>query len=1801
MPQEEGPLGGITDDMLSLLKSPLPMEEKKAEPVAVPQMEEKHGITPEMWSIFQTPPPAAPPAAPVPAAAKSVPEETPEEWAARIERQFRRERQAFEPPVERSLPGEVAASIGRGVLGIAKLPFEVAKIVGADVLGSQTAKRTLEPILWKFEEAAQSPLLRPSTSAGKPIELDRILEDPSGVAQQIAENVTNPSFWAAQVPEAALSMVPFFAGNLGARIAGQAFKYGKAIKAIQASEYLSEAEKAAKLADIGEKLARLGTIGGYGAGMAMEATQAEEQLRQYEEESGKRVNWGPRVLAILGTGLVSGSLEALSMERIFFGKHGAPSLEGMVEKLFEGKGGSILARKVLDSIATEGTTEGAQQIVQNAFAKIGYNPDQKLTEGVVESILIGAAVGGLAGNAEIFHEAVRQYAPYLKELKTRAEAERQARLAALPEFMPIYRTTPTAATAEREFIPVPTEAEEAAARRAEEERVAALPETSPIYRTGPAPGVPMEPLPAGAPPVVPLRGLEADILKEPGPEPTEVSPTKPMDFTGRRPGWPAETLDLERRLDSLLRLVDEEDDPRAAREIHNLLLAHRAEVEAALTPPQTAQPGMLPVIRRVDELYRRVEETGDVEAARELHHLLVGNRERLTGMTREQLRRLAEQPLAPSAEEVMQVDQTPTIAPTEPSEVPPPAAPPQAPTPPAGEVPSAPPTPPLAVPAAPEAPAPAATTETKAQIEGAGQGKAEFSPGVLEGMQAWLRNQIYIDDAGNYRSKETREIVPYNRELKQTFPQTEGLTEAAKRQFPEIVAELKANEEARRQLLQNRVEMPPPEAPPVPPVPEAKAPTKEELSLEDQIEELKREIDKKKEELAKYVQTPEVQGQVYGISPALPHITIGSQVPSKSELLDAAVRKMEVEYGRGKPSDVQQGEAVGGKEPATSVGTEAIEAAQEFRKKFGITKGSQEGVKDVLKFRLSVPPKTPPGKGLSLKEKAAIVLEQFKGLPEEHVYLVLRALPDAAPNEVAAMVQYPELFDKVLRGEMALSDREFQAKRQDEGFQWALPGTGVGGLFEAPPERPAGTEPKKSTKYQLTKEENLARGREVMEKVISEKTDVPVGKVLTQGMVEAAFPGAEVRRGRLFEGYRVLLPHMEIGILLNGDIQIPDIESLRKAGYREEDLKDLHEWVAAGHWRTIPGGGVITIAKGLTPLEAGETLRHETFHAACDLVLSDKERRAILQKYGDWETAARAYEEWVPERRPNTLFQKILDFFRRIYEAFRPTYESVFEKIHRGEVWGRKPREVDVFGLPLRFKVIKEADETIERYRERYLAPSEPAEPRGIVEKARGIKASLTEKAMRFYEQVVDKWAAWERLERRALQAGAKVPAGELITTSLSFMRGVEGRVRQALTGQYVYQDKLGFEEKRRADGFTGDELVRKGPSFQVRLEPLRELAHRRGMKTAEVMDNFEVLLVAQRDLELAGEFGNRLPDEIKGVHPEESREVAAALLRKYGDDFKVLQEVSGSLREWSDEAILQPLLQVGIINEEAYQTIKAKNQLYVPFKRLLDETNDYLAAHLGAAGVKGKVLHEIKGSEKQILSPLQTWIELAYKAQWAYARNKVYRAAYMIGQAYEEAGIKELPPKWIPVKSQLKQEIDQQAGLMPFEAKFWARSPLPPEPGCVPYYRDGVRRWLKLPPDLYNAAQNFTPAEMGMLMQIARVPADLLRSGAILVPEFSLGRNPVRDMIQAWVFSRFGFNPFKWFRDAALLVSKNPETLELRRQWEAGGGALATLAESFVAPEKISADYLKGKESKVNISPIPCTPCATPQACWKI
>lgn len=318
------------------------------------------------------------------------------------------------------------------------------------------------------------------------------------------------------------------------------------------------------------------------------------------------------------------------------------------------------------------------------------------------------------------------------------------------------------------------------------------------------------------------------------------------------------------------------------------------------------------------------------------------------------------------------------------------------------------------------------------------------------------------------------------------------------------------------------------------------------------------------------------------------------------------------------------------------------------------------------------------------------VTTAYPDVDPEKAGQILRSQPDLPHHDVALLSRLsPEEINQVARGNLSATEREqLFRKATDLGQQQSLLGLGKGGLFERVAETPAVAQAR----------ESLAKERGVAPEKLSYIGDMegldgtpqlhmfnledqghpqdkstwswPVAKaeaskISTETIQKAFGPKAQVTASTLIPGvHEVLLPNgRRILVRQNVDIQVAP-EAL--AAYGKKELGP-GEYVS-GEWRTIDRGGLISLAKG----EGAEALRHESFHGAMEMVLTAKERQAVLDKYGSEEAAARAYEDWQPQEDPHTLFQKILDFFRRIVETFRPSAEGTFGKIKRGEVWERE-------------------------------------------------------------------------------------------------------------------------------------------------------------------------------------------------------------------------------------------------------------------------------------------------------------------------------------------------------------------------------------------------------------------------------------------------------------------------------------------------------------------------------------------------
>jgi hypothetical protein len=183
---------------------------------------------------------------------------------------------------------------------------------------------------------------------------------------------------------------------------GGLYKVGDAIDSVRNSETLKAADdyKDTWTAKIGEGVGSMGPLlifAPFGAaGMTAGAfTSAAAGAGEAIENAYQKGADEETIRSVAKQGLVPGLTDQLPIETL---------LERVPVPVL-GKFTSVVG-KILRQALVEGGQEGAQQALQNLIAQYNYDPDQEISEGVLESMAIGGAVGGIVQTGKSGLDAV---------------------------------------------------------------------------------------------------------------------------------------------------------------------------------------------------------------------------------------------------------------------------------------------------------------------------------------------------------------------------------------------------------------------------------------------------------------------------------------------------------------------------------------------------------------------------------------------------------------------------------------------------------------------------------------------------------------------------------------------------------------------------------------------------------------------------------------------------------------------------------------------------------------------------------------------------------------------------------------------------------------------------------------------------------------------------------------------------------------------------------------------------------------------------------------------------------------------------------------------------------------------------------------------------------------------------------------------------------------------------------------------------------------------------------------------------
>ncbi|MFH2031938.1 MAG: LPD38 domain-containing protein, partial [Bacteroidota bacterium] len=245
-------------------------------------------------------------------------------------------------------------------------------------------------------------------------------------------------------------------------------------------------------------------------------------------------------------------------------------------------------------------------------------------------------------------------------------------------------------------------------------------------------------------------------------------------------------------------------------------------------------------------------------------------------------------------------------------------------------------------------------------------------------------------------------------------------------------------------------------------------------------------------------------------------------------------------------------------------------------------------------------------------------------------------------------------------------------------------------------------------------------------------------------------------------------------------------------------------------------------------------------------------------------------------------------------------------------------------------------------------------------------------------------------------------------------------------------------------------------------------------------------------------------------------------------------KKAAEEITKWSNQ-LLDWVFEAGEFDEATRQIIRDGNPIYLPFKRLLIDRADIFQKQSGG----GNVLKKIRGSDKPIINPLESLVNMA--VSYVRAANKM-RVVNAIVKPIEGMGflVDEIatPVKPIRLKAETIVEAMKAAGILNdieteamldiddkvltfFQATLGASN----LPNVVTVWRNGKPKFYELNPELYKALQNVSDFKIGAALKVLGVFARAKRLGATGInPSFTLYFNLVRDFLMSSITSRRSF-----------------------------------------------------------------------------
>lgn len=404
---------------------------------------------------------------------------------------------------------------------------------------------------------------------------------------------------------------------------------------------------------------------------------------------------------------------------------------------------------------------------------------------------------------------------------------------------------------------------------------------------------------------------------------------------------------------------------------------------------------------------------------------------------------------------------------------------------------------------------------------------------------------------------------------------------------------------------------------------------------------------------------------------------------------------------------------------------------------------------------------------------------------------------------------------------------------------------------------------------------------------------------------------------------------------------------------------------------------------------------------------------------------------------------------------------------------------------------------------------------------AERIKGSISFESKGKVSQAVD---AAKNGEIRDIINKAKSEAYTMFVDELNPLKELMDQIERETGEKIAFEDNV-FFQAWLARGWAGiaEALLEHGApehgikGFEEIVQTISKKEHK----------DFSAYLVALHDLDL-----HRNKQKATFDYTED-----AAVLGKHAGNER-FQKAAVEIYKYQDY-LLQMLVKEGMLTAKAYHTMRKMYPHYIPFFRDMSDVGmqSFLSGGKGFIDVSSPV-KRLKGSTRDIIDPLESITKNTFQFINAIERNHV-------GRTFAKLADKKGMGRIIERVNGDKAKTDNTFNV----------------------WENGKKATYETIPELVKTMRMLDKEQSNMLVKILSYPANWLRAGATLSPEFIL-RNPVRDMIGAAIYSKHGFIPIiDTFKGLSLYLKKG----DLFWEYKKSGAAHAAMVS-------LDRDYLGGQ-----------------------